>query len=292
MNSMAVLDQIARGDFHREGGLRCLRLFTVEPEFFSSLVKDVQTLAVDNMPSEVQSEDHVTNWTRPIGRAVQFSLLNASGDFSDTSVDHDKKSSGKSFHHADRYPTLGQFIDLVPGATNMRLNGMSPGGGLSPHEEHVTRRKGRNYYLRARFHLPIATNPDAVVLLDGQWFHFEPGEIYFFNNGCVHSAMNGGHTQRYHLVWDMTLTEEVIERMFGDDSHGPLEHVPASGRAVSVHHTDPPGEYAISGFGERLYNKLRVDKLGVKPHTWQNGYQRAAYAAFATAGQLRYDSLR
>ncbi len=291
MDGKAVLGRIARADFHH-GGWRTRRLFDVEPEFFSSLAKDVQRLATDHMPSEVASERHVTNWTRPVGRAVQFSLLNASGEFDDTSVDHDKKVSGKWFHHPEDYPTLARFIELLPGVTNMRLNGMPPGGGLSPHEEHVVRREGRAYYLRARFHLPIATNPDALVLLDGQWFHLDEGHVYFFNNGCIHSAMNNGATQRYHLVWDMTMSEDVVEYMFGTASHGPLERVPDARQPVAIHHTEDVEEYAISGPGARMYRKWRVAKLGVKPHVWQNNYQRVAYRRFTTAGHLEYDTFR
>jgi len=41
-------------------------------------------------PSSVGDYDHVTNWTQPFGQAVQFSLLNASGRFDDTSTDHNR----------------------------------------------------------------------------------------------------------------------------------------------------------------------------------------------------------
>src|SRR5262249_14818748 len=43
----------------------------------------------------------------------------------------------------------------------------------------------------------------ARVMLDGEQFQLQAGIVYFFNNGCVHSAHNGGDEPRYHLVRDM-----------------------------------------------------------------------------------------
>ncbi|HTS69570.1 MAG TPA: hypothetical protein VMO17_11350, partial [Terriglobia bacterium] len=37
--------------------------------------------------------------------------------------------------------------------------------------------------------------------------------IYFFNNGCVHSAGNQGDEARYHIVWDVFWNEWIDEHM-------------------------------------------------------------------------------
>jgi hypothetical protein len=287
-----VLDQIARGDFHRKGGLKCARLFSVERAFFSRLATEVQQLVERNLPSDVQNEDHVTNWTKPFGRAIQFSLLNGSGRFDDTSVDHDLSVRDKAFHHADQYPTINEFVKLFPHATNMRLNGMSPGGGLSPHEEHVGRRVGRTFRYRARFHLPISTNDDALMYLDGDKYQFKAGEIYFFNNGCIHSAVNHGDTTRFHLVWDMLMTAETTSLMFGDDSHPPLMRVPLVERDVPVHSQEPVREYQISGPGSLFYNKLHLDALKVKPYQWQNLFNVGYYSFYRLVGRPQTSEVR
>jgi hypothetical protein len=292
MRDSEVLSGVAKGDFHRRGGMKCERLFTLEDDFFSKLRSEIANLVTSNVPSEVAEEDHVTNWTKPYGRAIQFSLLNGSGQFDDTSADHTKTVFGKSFHHADKYPTLGEFIKFFPHAINMRLNGMSPSGGLSPHEEHIGWREGRKYFFRSRFHLPIDTNPDAVVLLDGDYFHLDVGSIYFFNNGCVHSAANRGNTQRYHLVWDMLLTEETIDLMFGDSSCGPLLRSRGADRTVPVRESVGIGEYEISGLGERLYRQLHLRSLNLKPYQWQNGINAARYTVFRTIGQPKPTPVR
>lgn len=44
-------------------------------------------------------EGHITNWTSPFGDAVQYSLKNKSGDFNDTSIDHDLNLTDKKSHH-------------------------------------------------------------------------------------------------------------------------------------------------------------------------------------------------
>lgn len=285
MQNPDILTAIANGDFHRPGALRCAQLFSLEPTFFERLRSDVARLVVDNLPSEVADEHHVTNWTKPYGRAIQFSLLNGSGDLSDTSVDHDRSVYGKRFHHAATYPALGELIGLFPHAVNMRLNGMSPSGGLSPHEEHLAWRKGRRYYFRARFHLPIETNPGAEVLLDGDLLHLEAGNIYFFNNGCIHAASNTGDTQRFHLVWDMLLSDETLELMFGEGSHGPLLRTPPEQRAVPVRRSVGVDAYQISGPGAILYQALHLGALGITPHAWQNRFNDARYAFFKAVGR-------
>lgn len=285
MNPAHTLEGVALGDFHRPGAIKCEELFRVEDDFFAELRSEIARLVVANTPSEVGDSDHVTNWTKPYGRAIQFSLLNASGDLSDTSVDHNKTVYGKMFHHAREYPTLARFIGLFPHAVNMRLNGMSPSGGLSPHEEHVGWRRGRKYFYRGRFHLPVETNPESVVLLDGDFYHLEAGKIYFFNNGCVHSAANRGDTQRFHLVWDMLLTDQTLELMFGEESHGPLLRTPPAERDVPVRETIGVGPYEISGAGELIYRTLRMQALHIQPYEWQNRFNQAKYTVFKLIGQ-------
>jgi hypothetical protein len=68
--------------------------------------------------------------------------------------------------------------------------------------------------LRARFHLPIQTNEQSTVLADGHWFRFERGNLYAFNNGCVHAARNEGDEHRFHLVFDVLMTERAYRTMF------------------------------------------------------------------------------
>lgn len=277
MEADVLLEGIARGEFHRADAFKCADLFTVDPAFFSALKDELKSLVSRNAPSDVQDEEHPSNWTGPSGKAIQFALLSESGDFADTSTIGSKTMEDKRFHHAAAYPTLAAFIALFPHATNMRLLGLGPNGGLSPHKVNSSWRKGRSWYFTARFHLPVVTNPQALVLLDGDLFHFQAGRVYFFHNGCVHSAYNGGDTDRFHLVWDMLMTQETIDLMFGNDSYPPLERTPSNSRAVPVAKSVEVGEFEVLAARD-YYRLLRLHKLNVDPQKWGNLYLRYRYA--------------
>ena len=211
-----ILEGIRNADYG-EHGLTCLRVLRLGPQFFTALATELDQLARRHSPSVVSDEKHATNWTNPYGTAYQFSLLNASGRFEDTSVDHTHACFGKRFHHGAEYPTLARFIEFFPHCLNFRLNILAPASGLAPHEEQITlRTKSGVVGLRARFHLPVFTNSRAEILLNGAIHHFREGVVYFLNNGCVHAARNGGPELRAHLVWDMFLTREAFDTMFGE----------------------------------------------------------------------------
>jgi hypothetical protein len=275
-----LLRGIIQGNYHC-GGLKCVRLFRVDEQFFAALVEEVKALVQKYTPSAVKAKDHVTNWTNPYGTAVQFSLLNESGKFDDYSTDHNRTRRGKRFHRADEFPSLARFIDTFPHAYNMRLNGMGKKSGLSPHEEHVVSLASDNSHVqvRARFHLPIATNPGAEMLLDGELFHFEAGSIFFFNNGCIHSATNSGEMFRYHFVWDTLLDHDAYNEMFvcSAPEASFLQRVRGDETVCRPLRQLRIGAYAISGEGKRLYDRLKLKYLLIKPHWWQNLYNRREF---------------
>jgi hypothetical protein len=199
------------GDTHR-GGIRCLRLFSLEPAYFGRAVIEVMQLVRDETASIAGDPGHVTNWTRPQGLVRQFSLLNRSGRFDDFSSDHDLSCLGKSFHARARYPALASLVEGFPHAVNFRINAMAPGARLPPHEEQLLVRTRTGVIgMRVRCHLPIVTNEAAELMMDGEVYHLDPGTIYLVNHGCVHSAWNGGAEERFHLVWDTLLTRAAFD---------------------------------------------------------------------------------
>jgi len=219
MTAETLLAGIRDGDYH-DGDIRCLPLFRLKNEYFAALRADVMRLCQTERASDVRAPEHITHWARPVGLVVQFSLLNASGRFDDFSVDHDQSCFGKQFHHVEAYPTLAAFVAAFPHTINFRANMMAPGASLSPHEEHaVIRTRAGTVGARARFHLPIVTNPRAEVMLDGSAYHLAVGVIHFVHHGRVHSARNGGDEPRIHLVWDLLLTREAFAFMFGQAAH-------------------------------------------------------------------------
>jgi hypothetical protein len=222
--------------------LRGLRLFALAPEFFAALSRECLVLARAERPSEVGDRAHVTHWTKPRGTVLQYSLLNRSGRFDDTSTDHDLSCFGKRFHSVNLYPSLAALVAAFPHSINFRLNVLTPGASLSPHREPVCfRARGGAVGVRLRLHLPVVTNPAAEILLDDQIFVFPLGEVALFNQGCVHAAANGGATDRLHLVWDMLLTRSTCDSLFGDGPAPiPARRYPADQQALSPRTASPP----------------------------------------------------
>jgi hypothetical protein len=244
VTSHELLAGIRDANYHR-GGIRCMRLFQVESGFLDRLVNEATQLCAVESASQADRPGHVTRWAGPYGRVRQYSLLNRSGQYDDFSTDHDLSCFGKRFRAGSRYPSLAQFVGAFAHAVNFRIHAMDPGSGLSTHEEHtVIRARDGRVGIRARFHLPLVTNPAAEVTLDGRVYHLEQGAIFFVNNGCIHSARNGGGEVRIHLVWDLLLTRDMLELMFGDRPFEGLalqrvptrEQTPSSLAAARVEH--------------------------------------------------------
>jgi hypothetical protein len=218
VNGAELLAGIRDGNYHA-GGIRCLRIFQLERDHLAKLRGDVERLCQEKRSSNVNDPSHITNWTRPRGQVLQFSLLNASGRCDDFSTDHDLSCFGKQFHAVTAYPHLAHFITLFPHTVNFRIIVIASGARLSAHEEHsVIRTRRGTVGVRARFHLPVVSNSRAELMLDGCVYHLGPGTIYFVNHGCIHAASNGGDEHRIHLVWDMLLTREVYDFMFAEES--------------------------------------------------------------------------
>jgi aspartyl/asparaginyl beta-hydroxylase len=241
MNADALLNGIRDANFNEEG-IRCLKLFNFDENYFKELQADVERLCRTESGSNVGEVTHITNWTRPRGEVVQFSLLNASGRYDDFRTDHDMSCFGKRFYGASRYPSIAKIIALLPHVVNCRVNLMGPGAALSPHKEHtVILTRGGSVALRTRFHLPVFTNVDAELMLDGEIFSLEAGVVYFVNHGCVHSASNGGVENRIHLVWDTLLTREAFDFFFEETASpqplrrlAPKEQIPTPVRKERI----------------------------------------------------------
>ncbi|WP_428265317.1 aspartyl/asparaginyl beta-hydroxylase domain-containing protein [Haliangium sp.] len=264
MDIATLLDGIRAGDQH-QGGIRCLRLFRLDRDYFSALRDQVVRLCDREHPSDVSRPEHITNWTRPVGQVQQFSLLAGSGRYDDFSSDHDQSCLGKRFHGAAEYPLLGAFVAAFPHAINVRINLLGPGAGLSPHEEHALfRTRAGTIGARVRLHLPVVTTPAAELVLDGEVHHLDAGTIYYINHGCVHAAFNRGDSARIHLVWDLLLTHDVYRGVFAPTARLdlPLVRVDESERVPA------PARVERMGAHRRLPSSLsgeHIDELGLCP---------------------------
>jgi len=72
----------------------------------------------------------------------------------------------------------------------------------------------------ARLHIPIVTNPGALMIVDKQVHHMKAdGSVYYVNTTKYHTALNGGSAPRIHLVatiLDENKEEELYEIYGGD----------------------------------------------------------------------------
>jgi len=212
-----VISELVNANYQKNPELTILQLFELDELFFQNVSNDLLTLIQENNPSYATDPKHLSYWSRPEGVIRQYSLLNVSGRLNDYSTDHNRSIKHKAFAHQQRYPSLAQFIALFPHAINFRINILDAKSCFTQHQENICflTNSGHKPALRVRFHLPIHTNPEAVMLMEGDGYHFNPGVVYFFHNGCVHDGMNMSATDaRIHLIWDMLLTEETFERMF------------------------------------------------------------------------------
>ncbi|CAN5588087.1 hypothetical protein BH10ACI3_BH10ACI3_21110 [soil metagenome] len=65
-----------------------------------------------------------------------------------------------------------------------------------------------------RIHIPVTTNPDVEFILNDESVNMLPGEAWYMNVNFHHSVINGGGTDRIHLVVDCVVNEwmrEMIE---------------------------------------------------------------------------------
>ena len=163
--------------------LKCLEIGEIEN--FERVKADIKR-AMRGRASNVRQYGHPTNWTKPHGKVEQYNLF---ADSSDSTI---------TVRGFTTHPHIQALIEKYK-PINLRINILGSDSGLSQHRETI--KVGNK--VKARFHAVIETNPEATVFLDGDNYHLEEGKIYYFNNGCTHSATNAGNTDRVHLVWDV-----------------------------------------------------------------------------------------
>ncbi|WP_238589369.1 aspartyl/asparaginyl beta-hydroxylase domain-containing protein [Pseudonocardia sp. HH130629-09] len=105
-----------------------------------------------------------------------------------------------------RNPRLGAVLDAIPAPVHdVRILTVSPGSsGVECRETARGPRSGI-----ARMHMPIATDPGAVLDLDGIPHSWQPGELWFGDFGRLHRFRNRGTRHLVHLVIDALVVPEL-----------------------------------------------------------------------------------
>jgi hypothetical protein len=77
---------------------------------------------------------------------------------------------------------------------------LRPGGIVTPHID-----QGAYAERHDRYHLPLVTNPDAVLVSGDETVHAPAGLLAWFDNHAMHSAENLGAADRIHLIVDVRI---------------------------------------------------------------------------------------
>ncbi|HMH09399.1 MAG TPA: aspartyl/asparaginyl beta-hydroxylase domain-containing protein [Candidatus Nitrosopolaris rasttigaisensis] len=99
----------------------------------------------------------------------------------------------------------------------VRFMKLKPGGGeLQRHTDQVDPDAGNNIGQIARFHFPIVTNDDVLfsvwdTLGNKETVNMKFGEMWLLDTRHPHMVVNGGTTERIHLVVDVQVTKKIKE---------------------------------------------------------------------------------
>lgn len=97
-------------------------------------------------------------------------------------------------------PLIDLILEKIQGHKIIRgeLVNLLKGASLIPHIDiYWFHRESR------RIHIPIITNSDAILTFENRNYHLKLGKVYDINNRILHSGVNGGSSDRIHLILDM-----------------------------------------------------------------------------------------
>ncbi len=63
-----------------------------------------------------------------------------------------------------------------------------------------------------RIHVPIESNPEALLISDGYAQHFSPGHVWSFDNHSLHGVVNGA-SERSHLIFDVKFNDKLAKQL-------------------------------------------------------------------------------
>lgn len=109
--------------------------------------------------------------------------------------------------HLARAPHLAEVIHGFPAPLlAVRLMALGPGARV---REHRDAKCGLPWGL-VRLHVPIVTNPGALVVIDGREYHWDAGRLWFGDFNRPHHVRNDGPEPRIHLVLDCLVDEGLL----------------------------------------------------------------------------------
>lgn len=146
---------------------------------------------------------------------------------------------------ASNTPYLAGILAQLPTEVrSARLVRLGPGGFLGEHRD----RCGFDYGM-LRLHIPITTDRQAVLKIDGQEHRWQPGTFWYGDFSRMHAVRHDGTDVRVHLIVDVLITPELLELFPADFVEDlPMEEVIFAGdrTALSVaDHKDMQCDFAM-----------------------------------------------
>jgi hypothetical protein len=115
--------------------------------------------------------------------------------------------------HLSRAPYLAEVLASIPAPLrSVRLMALGPGVRVHEHRDG----KCGFPWGAMRLHVPVITNPGAVVVIGGAERHWEAGRLWFGDFDRLHYVRNSGRQPRIHLVIDCMVTLELLELFPGE----------------------------------------------------------------------------
>lgn len=141
-------------------------------------------------------------------------LMNSSGSTEQLKIDGGEPVATPLL---GQFPTIKRLLDETDLDVRIaRLARISPGSWMHEHNDDVGIGEERQ-----RLHIPIASNPDAVLCFDGAHVYLEPGYVWKLDHERVpHAAANYGDADRVHLILDCRVNE-ALQRLIDAERINP-----------------------------------------------------------------------
>ena len=174
-----------------------------------SLDLDVEKLVADL--------DRITTnfWNDPAARPPgssdagweAFSLCSVGGDAAATGPGQPGLAEYGETPLAAHTPYLAAVLAGIPAkAHSARLVRLSPGAFFGEHCDRCGFQYGK-----VRLHIPVTTDPGAVLVIDGQEHRWPPGTCWYGDFSRLHAVRHDGVHDRIHLIVDVTVTPELLD---------------------------------------------------------------------------------
>ncbi|MEV7238902.1 aspartyl/asparaginyl beta-hydroxylase domain-containing protein [Streptomyces sp. NPDC051020] len=105
-------------------------------------------------------------------------------------------------------PYLQEILDKLPAEVrSARLLSLAPGAAVEVHRDAYT----GFAHGQVRLHIPITTNDQAVIEIDGEPHTWQPGTLWLGDFTRPHRLWNNGASARVHLVIDVLTSPQLLD---------------------------------------------------------------------------------